>query len=65
MFELIHDKFGSLDIVVNNAGINSEENWEKMLDINLVNKSPEKVHLFLSLVWGNSRNIFSIGVHVS
>ena len=44
MFEQIHDKFGSLDIVVNNAGINSEENWEKMLDINLVNKSPEKVH---------------------
>ena len=41
--ETIHDKLGGLDILVNNAGITldnlsirlSEENWKKVLDINL------------------------------
>ena len=29
------DNFGSVDIIVNNAGINGENNWESMLDVNL------------------------------
>lgn len=28
--------FGRIDIVCNNAGISDEDNWRKMLDINLV-----------------------------
>lgn len=30
------DMFGRLDIVINNAGINNEKNWEKTIEINLV-----------------------------
>ncbi len=29
------DQFGSVDIVVNNAGTNGENNWESIIDINL------------------------------
>lgn len=29
-------KFGRLDIVINNAGINNEKNWEKTIEVNLV-----------------------------
>ena len=32
------ETFGSLDIVCNNAGIEDETNWEKLLSINLVSK---------------------------
>ncbi|XP_042614416.1 15-hydroxyprostaglandin dehydrogenase [NAD(+)] isoform X1 [Cyprinus carpio] len=28
-------KFGRLDIVINNAGINNEKNWEKTIEVNL------------------------------
>jgi len=30
--------FGSIDIVMNNAGIGNEEHWEKMIAVNLVSK---------------------------
>uniref|UniRef100_A0A8B9HPI8 15-hydroxyprostaglandin dehydrogenase n=1 Tax=Astyanax mexicanus TaxID=7994 RepID=A0A8B9HPI8_ASTMX len=30
------EQFGRLDIVINNAGINNEKNWEKTIEVNLV-----------------------------
>jgi NAD(P)-dependent dehydrogenase (short-subunit alcohol dehydrogenase family) len=35
VFDFCIETFGSVDVVVNNAGINGENNWETMLDINL------------------------------
>ena len=35
-FEKTKEHFGSLGILVNNAGIIDEENWEKTLFVNLV-----------------------------
>lgn len=37
-FEKIVEKFKNLDIVVNNAGILDEDNWQKMVAINLVRR---------------------------
>ncbi|XP_036372782.1 15-hydroxyprostaglandin dehydrogenase [NAD(+)] [Megalops cyprinoides] len=34
-FESTVEKFGKLDIVINNAGINNEKNWEKTIEVNL------------------------------
>uniref|UniRef100_A0A3P9IM72 15-hydroxyprostaglandin dehydrogenase [NAD(+)] n=1 Tax=Oryzias latipes TaxID=8090 RepID=A0A3P9IM72_ORYLA len=34
-FQKTVDLFGRLDIVINNAGINNEKNWEKTIDVNL------------------------------
>ncbi|XP_020352923.2 15-hydroxyprostaglandin dehydrogenase [NAD(+)] [Oncorhynchus mykiss] len=34
-FQSTVDRFGRLDIVVNNAGINNEKDWEKTIDVNL------------------------------
>ena len=34
-FDFCVDTFGGVDVVVNNAGVNGESNWESMLDINL------------------------------
>uniref|UniRef100_A0A3Q3EBN3 15-hydroxyprostaglandin dehydrogenase [NAD(+)] n=1 Tax=Labrus bergylta TaxID=56723 RepID=A0A3Q3EBN3_9LABR len=34
-FQATVDKFGRLDIVINNAGINNEKNWEKTIQVNL------------------------------
>ena len=34
-FDFCVATFGGVDVVVNNAGINGESNWESMLDINL------------------------------
>lgn len=35
-FQSTVDQFGRLDIVINNAGINNEKNWEKTIQVNLV-----------------------------
>lgn len=35
-FQSTIDQFGHLDIVINNAGINNEKNWEKTIQVNLV-----------------------------
>ncbi len=35
-FQSTVEKFGRLDIVINNAGINNEKNWEKTIEVNLV-----------------------------
>ncbi|CAB1455928.1 unnamed protein product [Pleuronectes platessa] len=34
-FQRTVDQFGRLDIVINNAGINNEKNWEKTIQVNL------------------------------
>ncbi|KAG9344177.1 hypothetical protein AGOR_G00191540 [Albula goreensis] len=34
-FESTVQEFGKLDIVINNAGINNEKNWEKTIEVNL------------------------------
>ncbi|XP_058495487.1 15-hydroxyprostaglandin dehydrogenase [NAD(+)] isoform X1 [Solea solea] len=34
-FQRTVDQFGRLDIVINNAGINNEKNWEKTIEVNL------------------------------
>ncbi|XP_029356689.1 15-hydroxyprostaglandin dehydrogenase [NAD(+)] isoform X2 [Echeneis naucrates] len=34
-FQNTVDQFGRLDIVINNAGINNEKNWEKTIQVNL------------------------------
>ena len=43
MFAKTKETFGSLDIVCNNAGIEDESNWEKLLSINLVSLSHRKL----------------------
>lgn len=35
VFQRTVDQFGRLDIVINNAGINNEKNWEKTIQVNL------------------------------
>ncbi|XP_010774312.1 15-hydroxyprostaglandin dehydrogenase [NAD(+)]-like, partial [Notothenia coriiceps] len=34
-FQSTVEQFGRLDIVINNAGINNEKNWEKTIQVNL------------------------------
>ncbi|KAK1791967.1 hypothetical protein P4O66_013198, partial [Electrophorus voltai] len=34
-FQSTVERFGRLDIVINNAGINNEKNWEKTIEVNL------------------------------
>ncbi|XP_041079506.1 15-hydroxyprostaglandin dehydrogenase [NAD(+)] isoform X2 [Polyodon spathula] len=34
-FKRTVERFGKLDIVINNAGINNEKNWEKTIEVNL------------------------------
>ena len=43
-FQRTVDMFGRLDIVINNAGINNEKNWEKTIDINLVRHTHTHTH---------------------
>ncbi|XP_033749125.1 15-hydroxyprostaglandin dehydrogenase [NAD(+)]-like isoform X2 [Pecten maximus] len=35
VFQVAKDKFKHVDIVINNAGVCDEENWEKTVDVNL------------------------------
>jgi NAD(P)-dependent dehydrogenase (short-subunit alcohol dehydrogenase family) len=35
-FNKTKDTFGTIDIVVNNAGIIDEDHWDRMVDINVV-----------------------------
>lgn len=42
-FQNTVERFGRLDIVINNAGINNEKNWEKTIEVNLVSF----IYLFL------------------
>lgn len=35
-FKKVTEHFGRLDIVVNNAGVNNEKDWESTIQINLV-----------------------------
>ncbi|XP_047434838.1 15-hydroxyprostaglandin dehydrogenase [NAD(+)]-like [Mugil cephalus] len=37
-FQRTVDQFGRLDIVINNAGINNEKDWEKTIQVNLVRR---------------------------
>lgn len=40
MFQCTMDKFGKLDIVVNNAGV-ANSDWEKMISTNVVSRKTE------------------------
>ncbi|KAG7235898.1 hypothetical protein INR49_002096 [Caranx melampygus] len=40
-FQSTVDHFGRLDIVINNAGINNEKNWEKTIQVNLGGQCPK------------------------
>ncbi len=51
-FEKCFEIFGTLDIVVNNAGVDGEINWESQLQINLF------VSNFLCFLIFNSNNWF-------
>ncbi|XP_010143710.1 PREDICTED: 15-hydroxyprostaglandin dehydrogenase [NAD(+)]-like [Buceros rhinoceros silvestris] len=44
-FEKVIEHFGRLDIVVNNAGVNNEKDWESTIQINLV--SIISFHMFI------------------
>ncbi|TKS69373.1 15-hydroxyprostaglandin dehydrogenase [NAD(+)] [Collichthys lucidus] len=62
-FQSTVDKFGRLDIVINNAGINNEKNWEKTIQVNLSSipilqsdgnnmcKKPESAGESAAVVW--------------
>jgi 15-hydroxyprostaglandin dehydrogenase (NAD) len=56
VFEKTIDEFGSLDIVVNNAGIVDEENWRKMIQIN-VNAVISGTHHALELMSPNAGGV--------
>lgn len=45
VFKQTKEHFGSLDIVVNNAGIFDEINWEKLLKVNLVKNNIDSIIL--------------------
>lgn len=47
-FERTVEHFGRLDIVINNAGINNEKNWEKTIEVNLVRTNlPHRLYIIL------------------
>ncbi|KPP63252.1 hypothetical protein Z043_118509 [Scleropages formosus] len=43
-FKRTVERFGRLDVVINNAGINNEKNWEKTIQVNLVIALPSFSH---------------------
>lgn len=43
-FKAVVQQFGSLDIVINNAGILDDSNWEKELLVNVVNDFKKHFH---------------------
>ena len=48
IFSQAKDKFGQIDIVVRNAGILDEFNWELCLNINLVSKLDHLIMMLLN-----------------
>ena len=58
-YEKVETILGKLDIVVNNAGILTEVNWKKMIDVNLVNNA--RILLKMNLIsWSTTaENIFN------
>lgn len=49
-FQRTVDMFGHLNIVINNAGINNEKNWEKTIEVNLVGYTQPSVVITTQLL---------------
>ena len=47
VFDFCEETFGRVDVVVNNAGVNGESNWESMLDINLKVTQTQSLMMFV------------------
>lgn len=56
-FEKCFELYGGIDVVVNNAGVDGEINWESQLQINFY------VRLFLLLVTSVLKLIAKLGNH--
>lgn len=62
VFRKTKDTYGQLDLVVNNAGIVNEKNWQQCIDVNLVTISPVTGHLSSILFFKLKRQCQSIAV---
>lgn len=68
-FQSTVDKFGHLDIVINNAGINNEKNWEKTIQVNLVrqqNKDFQSLQVsFIYIARNNKSKVLVVRFSIS